>query len=396
MSNPARIAPGTASRYDTIDLLRGLSILAVILLHARIRFNGGEPPVVWALPPWLNKLLLGNGGNGVTMFFAVSGFLITTTSIRRFGSLAQMQVARFYRIRFARIAPLLLTLLAVLSVLHLCHVDGFVISAKKGETLPRALLAAVTFRLNWYEAAHGWMPANWGVMWSLSVEEMFYLFFPLLCVGLLRWRRGMWAFLAVLLGFVMVQPFSQALWTRGTGIWEQSSDLNGMGDIALGVLTALLVAWVQKRGNLPRRVTLIALEAAGAVLIGWTWLCPSYWHWLRPTMRLLGHSGTDDTVLSLGTCLVMFATVLLGTRGARVLAPLRWLGRHSYEVYLTHEFVVIGMTEVYFKWSRGPLGLWFAAIVLLAALLGWVVARFLSEPANRWLRRTRKPALRLS
>ena len=86
---------------------------------------------------------------------------------------------KFYRIRFARIAPLLLLLLAVLSLLHLGNVQGFRIPAKT-TTLPRALFAALTYHLNWLEALHGYLPGNWDVLWSLSVEEMFYLFFPLM------------------------------------------------------------------------------------------------------------------------------------------------------------------------------------------------------------------------
>ena len=137
-------------------------------------------------PRPIYHLLFTNGDNGVTLFFAISGFLITLTSIRRFGSLAAMRPAIFYRIRFARIAPLLFLLLAVLSVLHLAGVDGFRISPKVA-TLPQALFAALTFHINWLEAsAHAYLPANWDVLWSLSVEEMFYLFFPLLCLCLFQ------------------------------------------------------------------------------------------------------------------------------------------------------------------------------------------------------------------
>ena len=53
---------------------------------------------------------------------------------------------------------------------------------KKAVGLPRALFSALTFHLNWLEAKTGYLPANWDVMWSLSVEEMFYLFFPLVCL----------------------------------------------------------------------------------------------------------------------------------------------------------------------------------------------------------------------
>ena len=68
------------------------------------------------------------------------------------------------------------------------------------------------------------------------------------------------------------------------------------------------------------------------------------------------------------------------------MAPIRWFGRHSYEVYLTHEFIVVWGTMLYMKVRRGPLSLWFLGILLLTAPLGWVVAKYFSEPMNRRLR----------
>ncbi len=153
----------TTPRFDGIDVLRGLSILSVVLLHLWLRMRFAGFGLGSWLPGWIAFRIFRNGGNGVTVFFAVSGFLITLTSLRRFGSLAKMRPAIFYRIRFARIAPLLLLLLAVLSVLHLVHADGFRIRATTA-SLPRALLAALTFHLNWLEAIRGYLPANWDVL----------------------------------------------------------------------------------------------------------------------------------------------------------------------------------------------------------------------------------------
>jgi len=78
--------------------------------------------------------------------------------------------------RFARIAPLLFLLLAILGILHFANFEDFVVSAKTGG-IGRALLAALTFHVNVLEARRGYLPGNWDILWSLSVEEMFYLFF---------------------------------------------------------------------------------------------------------------------------------------------------------------------------------------------------------------------------
>ena len=74
-------------RFDGVDVLRGFSILSVVLLHTWIRMHFPGSPVYHEMRGQLAHLLLRNGDNGVTVFFAVSGFLITLTSLRRFGSL---------------------------------------------------------------------------------------------------------------------------------------------------------------------------------------------------------------------------------------------------------------------------------------------------------------------
>src|SRR5271166_1576071 len=224
-TQPKRLASTPATmRLDTIDLLRGLAIIAVILLHGQIRLLFSyNISIENLLPRPIFHAIFWQGGNGVTVFFAISGFLITLTSLRRFGSLANMRAPAFYRIRFARIAPLLLMLLAVLSVLHLFNVEGFRIKASCG-TLPQALFAALTFHVNWFEAVHGYLPANWDVLWSLSIEEMFYLFFPLACLLFLKWKRGMAFFLLLLLVLVGTGPFARTVWSMNP-IWTDKSYL---------------------------------------------------------------------------------------------------------------------------------------------------------------------------
>ena len=375
-------------RFDGVDVLRGISILSVVLLHTWIRMHFSGSTVNQVMHGKLAHLLLRNGDNGVTIFFAVSGFLITLTSLRRFGELRKMRPARFYRIRFARIAPLLLLILAVLSVLHLAHAPGFRIPAKMMVSLPRALFAALTFHLNWLEAVHGYLPANWDVLWSLSVEEMFYLFFPLLCVALLRVRWGSTMFVAVLLAFAAMGPFARTVWTSNP-IWQEKTYLGGMDGIALGCLCAMVTDRLLRRGESWRRawsMRLIAIEAAGAAMIFWIFYWPT-WHW----MRYVGRSGVDGTVLALGACMVMTGSVVRGRAGRLWTAPIRWFGRHSYEVYLTHEFVVVWGTMLYVKLQRGPLQLWFLAILLVTAPLGWAVGRYFSEPMNRRLRGVEPP-----
>src|ERR1700733_2944775 len=228
--NPAR----SWSRVDGIDLLRGLAIFFVLMNHVNMQLLFAYVPYTRGLPKQLVSSLVWNGQQGVQIFFAVSGFLITATSLRRWKSLAQVSVADFYRLRFARIAPLLLGLLAILSVLHVAHVNHFVVSAQTGG-LGRALVAALTFHVNWLEASRGYLPGNWGILWSLSGEGRFYLAFPWVCRFFGRGRL----LIALLLVFVVLGPFGRSVLTHGNLVWREYSYLGGMDAIAMGCLTAI-------------------------------------------------------------------------------------------------------------------------------------------------------------
>ncbi len=160
-------------RLDGVDILRGLAIFFVLMNHVNMRLFIAHVPYTRGTPDQLAASLVWNGQYGVQMFFAVSGFLITSTTLRRWGALSGIGVRDFYLLRFARIAPLLLLLLAMLSALHAAGLRDFVVSAKTGG-LGRALLAALTFHVNLLEAQRGYLPGSWDVLWSLSVEEMFY------------------------------------------------------------------------------------------------------------------------------------------------------------------------------------------------------------------------------
>jgi peptidoglycan/LPS O-acetylase OafA/YrhL len=275
--------------------------------------------------------------------------------------------------RFARIVPLLVLLLGVLSALHLAHVEHFVVSAKTGG-LPRALLAALTFHVNVLEARRGYLPGNWDILWSLSVEEVFYVFFPLVARIFGRGKL----FVVVLLGFVALGPFARTVFTQGNETWKEYSYLGGMDAIALGCLTALVVSRIQFS-----RIALRVLWAAGAVLLVFS-LCFS----LLGNAWGLERSGLDMTVIAAGTCLVIAAVAQSGGKAPRVLGPLLRLGERSYEVYLTHMFVVLWAFGLFVRAGKPMWAVpWlFIGVIVMASLLGEMVARFYSEPLNRAIR----------
>lgn len=361
-------------RLDGVDLLRGLAIFFVLMNHVNMRLLGAKVPYTKGLPHQLVFSLVWNGQFGVQMFFVISGFLITSTTLRRWGSLPVISVRDFYRLRFARIAPLLFLLLAVLSILHFAHFKDFVVSAKTGG-LGRAIFAALTFHVNLLEARRGYLPGGWDILWSLSVEEMFYLFFPVICR---LFGRGK-LLVALLLGFVVLGPFGRTVLAHGNGVWREYSYLGGMDAIAIGCLTALAVSRVRFS-----RLQLWTLSSLGIVLLVFS-LCFS----IRAYIWGLGRNGLNMTILALGTCLLVAVAAQTQWRSPRILSPILKLGQRSYEVYLTHIFVVLAMFRLFVEAGKPMRGVpaLFIVVIVLAGLLGEAVARLFSDPMNRLLRR---------
>lgn len=391
--------PSPEQRVHGIDLLRGLCIVAVVLHHINLRIRLERTPLGPLLGQAAARVLFWSGYNGVIVFFVVSGFLITTWSLRRWGALGQISRSGFYRMRFARIVPCLVGLLVILSLLDRLGVPRFVIDTHRS-SLPRALLAALTFHVNWLEAHTGYLPASWDVLWSLSIEEVFYLVFPLVCT-LLRKQALIIGFLCC---FLIIAPWARV--HTQNEYWAENGYLSCMDGIAVGCLAAIVAA--KARIGQSARVSLGVLGALLCILIDV----------FRATAFRTGlyQIGLDISVLELGAALLLISIYLkfadqiaprpLAANVGASPAParlflrsqplfdstgwLRWFGRNSYEIYLTHMFVIWPMVFL-FQHSGIRIGAapaLFLATTALAGLLGWLIARFYSEPLNRRLRQT--------
>ncbi|MDE1175924.1 MAG: acyltransferase [Edaphobacter sp.] len=365
--------PQAWSRVDGIDLLRGLAIFFVLMNHVNMRLLGAKVPYTKGLPAQMVTSLVWNGQLGVQMFFVVSGFLIMAMSLRRWGSPGAVHVRDFYGMRVARIAPLLLALVTVLCVMHAAGVEGFVVRRATGG-LGRAVVAALTFHINWLEATRGYLPAAWDILWSLSVEEVFYLFFPLV---MLVCRRA-WMLYGVLAVLVMVGPLARMKALNPNPVWREYSYLGGMDAIAMGCAVALLLA-----GKKLPRTWMHASGVAGAVLLVFSF-CFS----LKAYAWGLVRSGLSMTVLGVGTALVIAWAAQTEWRAPRIFTPLLMLGRRSYEIYLTHIFVVMALFAWFVKAGKPMGAVWwmFAAVIVGAGVLGEVVAVGYSERMNARLR----------
>lgn len=363
-------------RNHGIDMLRGVSILLVIFNHVGIRIPLAKTALSEFLPDTLLRTVNYRGYEGVFIFFVISGFLIATNALRRWGSLDRISFRAFYARRFARIAPLLVLLVVVLSLLDVAGIPGFTIH-RAGQSLPGAILATFGLHLNWYEGQTGWLPGGWDVLWSLSIEEAFYVGFPIICILTRRLR----VLVPLLVMLALSLPITRGwLHAQGNEIWLEKAYLPGMAAIATGILGALIAAHFRPSRRWVGRV-LIAVGLAG---LATGLLAERYvWHALGEGFML---------VLTLSTvCLI------IGMHWGQSMNPrppmrgfgwLRSLGFHSYEIYLTHMFVVLGVVAL-FKASGADVRfgyVWYLPAIWLAWLLGTVVARYFSIASDRALR----------
>jgi peptidoglycan/LPS O-acetylase OafA/YrhL len=356
-------------RNSGIDLLRGLAILLVVVHHTMLRIPLRKTGAIVVVP---RRLLMALGYEAVFIFFVVSGFLITANALHRWGSLGGMNRRAFYGRRFARIVPCLAALVLMLSGLDLLGTPSYTIT-NPDQSLGAAIVAAFGLHLNWYEGWTGYLPGGWDVLWSLSIEEVFYIDFPL--AALLARRH-----LVLLAGLASSLPFARAA-LASNEMWQEKAYLPGMAAIATGVLAAL---WVASRRARPATWLVSGLGVAGTLLVGAVLLIEDLiWPVLGEATMLLLTGGTALLIAAFhrGWAERWTSAVSAGW--------LRSLGRLSYEVYLTHMFVVLSLVGL-FRELGSPIGLgwlWFLPAVGLSWLLGMAVAKVLSVPAEQGLRR---------
>jgi len=232
----------------------------------------------------------------------------------------------------------------------------------------------LTFTHNLLMQSVGYFNYCLNIYWSLSVEEVFYVGFPLLCVAA---RRD-----ALVVGFACALIVAAPVY-RLTHADDELYFMYGYAAcfdaIALGVLTALLAAKFAP----PRGAGVFVLLSAGA--LAWVYV------------RGIGdHEAFGFTQIALATAaLLYFSSAGAGRASAASpgLAPLRWAGRHSYELYLFHIVVLAILRDML---PRNQLVYafklpWLAVFIALSALVAAVVARCVSEPANAALRRRGAP-----
>lgn len=356
----------TLQRNAPIDLLRGIAVLLVMLLHYSLTYRLPDSVLGDLFTPKGVARLVMNGNYGVTMFFVISGYLITTNSLRRWGSLARMDRLAFYKRRARRILPPLLVAVSVILVLGMAGQPSFV-NKQHGEVMGPgfwwlAIGSVLTFWHNMLMQAEGYFNYALNIYWSLSVEEVFYLAFPL-AATLLPKR----IFLLACTLLMVAGPVYRAVHV------ERELDylygyLACFDAIAIGCLLAFVVPHVQLRAPWPMLFTVIASVVLAAVYLS----------------GIGGNEVFGVTGIALSTAVIILFNAREQGVGkekgalAVILAPLHWMGRHSYELYLFHIIVLglmrdaVGRDEL----TRGMKLPWMLVFFGLSALVAFVVGRF--------------------
>ena len=297
---------GSSGKYrPDVDGLRAIAVVAVILFHARLKAVAG-------------------GYIGVDVFYVISGYLITQFVDQRITA-GRFTILEFYERRARRIIPALFFLLIAASLaalLSLLPVD--LVSFAKSEIATVALVPNVFFYVNagYFDSGARLKPLLH--MWSLGVEEQFYIFFPPLMLVLSRWRSlgtkrviGSVAAASLGLSVWMVQYRGEsdaAFYLMPFRAWE----------LLLGALLALR-AFPTVRSRLLRNV--LAGFGLGAILIS-----------AVAFSSTTSFPGLSAVIPCLGAALIIYADESGPTLTGSLLSvrPLVWVGLISYSLYLWH------------------------------------------------------------
>jgi peptidoglycan/LPS O-acetylase OafA/YrhL len=334
-----------------LDGLRGVAVLTVVFFHASL----------------LNfdlRQYARSGGLGVDAFFVLSGFLITALLMREQATSGSVRLGGFYQRRALRLLPALVLLLAVHVVY--AHVADLSMAAERHSVISVFFYYSNTW-LHTLPTTEGL-----GALWSLAVEEQFYLLWPLLFLVLLGVRRRAATVLAITIALIAAVVVYRAIeYHDGTPVLVLYTRLFTRADaLLIGALLAQL--WV--RGMSPKRGVTLALA--------WPALAFYFYCVVRGVGPDFLYNG-GYTLIAVAVALVILAVLDTSWPVNRVLSfgPLRTIGRVSYGIYIWHLFVFVAIVRYgkeWGPWTRLSVGL---TLTALATAASWV---FVEQPFLRW------------
>ena len=374
-----------------LDGLRALAVIAVIVYHA-------------------NKQWLGGGFLGVEVFFVVSGYLITLLLVAERERTGTVSFGQFWFRRARRLLPALFTMLIAL-ITYVAFFNRDYLGTLRGD-----VVAGVSYVANWFQI---WTGSSYTSsaefaplrhLWSLAVEEQFYIVWPVIMFVLLRRVRGRAIAIfggVFLLAAIAISVYVAALYVPGNlsdasqtmslfGREVQRTDYLYLGTLSRssGLLLGAALAtmwqpWAIRRGTAGKNAN--ALDLAGVVsLVALAVMCVRF-----KDVVLVQDVGSQgyDLLYQGGFALVGVATLVAiatvthprSRLGRYVLgsAILVWIGRRSYGLYLYH-WVIFQIYRQDTKQLGTPLGLAeFMGLVALSLALSEVSYRFVETPIRK-------------
>ena len=335
--------------HPGLDGVRAVAILLVLGQHAPTR-------------PFIDGFV------GVTVFFCLSGYLITTLLIRELQT-GTIDVRAFYRRRVARLCPALVTVVAVTVVVLLITRQAFPVRThlSVGQIFAPAgaAVAYLTSLFDWtgnFFATQDYL----NFTWSLSIEEQFYLLWAFALLW--GYRRNPRLFAAITVALIGISlAINLYLGLRRAAFFDPHEYL-GSDTNALPIMVGSLLAIVVHNNWLPRTLRYLAPFALLAVA-------------LLPALAYRNDTGRTSLVTVAGTvlALVTLIGVVIRPRSAvgSLLAcgPMRWLGERSYSIYLWNDLARIAILSTLGYTFVGDI-VWIALFVVLAE----VSFRFVERP----------------
>ena len=356
-ANRTQARPARLRSLPGLDGLRAVAVVAVVVYH-------------------LQPSALPGGFLGVDIFFVLSGYLITALLLSEYSTTSTVSLRRFWARRARRLLPAVGVLLGAVVVLAACF--GRDALGRLAGDVPASLLYVMNWRLVFqhqsYLAALG-RPPLLQHLWSLSVEEQFYLLWPLALLALRkRLRRGQVAVLA-LGGAALSATLMGALFRPGgdpSGVYFNSAT-HAEGLLIGCALAAAIPPWRMVSSVTPTARHLLersGVAAMGVVIAGLATL--GFWS----TITYRGGMVVLDVATAVVIATVAHPASRLGAALGR--RPLRWIGLRSYSLYLWH-WPVIELTRpgVDIPFTGAAALIVRVALMVIAADLSY---RFVEQP----------------
>jgi peptidoglycan/LPS O-acetylase OafA/YrhL len=300
-----------------LDGVRAFAVAAVVVFH-------------------LGASWLDGGFLGVDVFFVLSGFLITSILLTEFFDRRRIDVKNFYLRRARRLLPALFTMLAAVTLLT------WIFARDELHRLRGDVVAALTYCTNWTQIFWGrsyfdqlGRPSLLQHLWSLAVEEQFYVIWPLLLVVLLTARQR-WLVLAVPSGLAVL---SLVLMASMYHVGQDTSRVyygtdTHIAPMLIGATLAIVLGLRRQAGGAREtrngRLSADVLALVGFLVLAWSVVEVSSY---SPGLYRGGY-----LFISLASAALIYAAGRRGTVTARLFGwePLVWIGQRSYAIYLWH------------------------------------------------------------